>query len=119
MLQSLEISLYLLYLFATEPSAPRNVTVLEIASTYAIISWNVPEFPNGIVRNYTVTLTERGGDFMRKIFSVETSVNVTDLNPFVHYWVVVFAETIEIGDSSANITFRTSEESKLTFCDIR
>ena len=56
---------------------------------------------------------------MRKIFSVETSVNVTDLNPFVHYWVVVFAETIEIGDSSANITFRTSEESKLTFCDMR
>ena len=107
--------LLLLFFFATEPSAPRNVTVLEIASTYAIISWRAPEFPNGIVRNYTVTLTERGGHFMRNLATAETSVNATELSPFVHYWVVVFAETIEIGERSENITFRTSEESKLIF----
>ena len=103
----------MLFLFVTEPSAPRNVTVLEIASTFAIISWRAPEFPNGIVRNYTITLTERGGHFMRNVITAETSVNVTELSPFVHYWVVVFAETIGIGERSANITFRTSEESKL------
>lgn len=113
-----------MFIFDTEPSAPRNVTVLESASTYAIISWRAPEFPNGIIRHYTVTLSERGGHFMRSIVTAESTLNVTDLSPLVHYWVVVFAETIEIGDSSANITFRTGEESKLilwqpvSFCDM-
>ena len=103
----------MLLVSTTEPSAPRNLTVLEIASTYVIISWSAPEFPNGVVRNYTVTLTERGGHFMQNTVIADTSANITNLSPFVHYWLVVFAETIEIGDSSANITFRTSEESKL------
>ena len=104
----------LLMSFNAAPSVPRNVTVIEIASTYVIISWRAPEFPNGNIRNYTVSLTERGGHFMQIVLTNETLVNVTDLSPFVHYWVVVFAETIEIGEKSENITFRTSEESKPT-----
>jgi hypothetical protein len=48
--------------------------------------------------------------------TADTSVNITDLSPFVQYWLVVFAETIEIGDISVNMTFRTSEESKLIHC---
>lgn len=109
-------SLLLNYVFTTEPSAPRNVTVLEIASTYVIISWKAPELPNGIIRNYTVRLTERGNNFVQNRITADTSVNITDLSPFVQYSLVVFAETIEIGDISANITFRTSEESKLIHC---
>ena len=104
---------WMLFVSTTEPSAPRNLTVIEIASTYVIISWSAPEFPNGVVRNYIVTVTERGGHFMQNTVIADTSANLTNLRPFVHYWLVVFAETIEIGDSSTNITFRTSEESKL------
>ena len=103
----------MLFVSSTEPSAPRNLTVIEIASTYVVISWSAPEFPNGNVRNYIVTVTERGGHFMQNTVIADTSSNITNLRPFVHYWLVVFAETIEIGDSSTNITFRTSEESKL------
>lgn len=59
-----------------------------------------------------MSLTERGGQFQQIIVTSETLVNITNLSPFVHYWAVIFAETNEIGEKSANITFRTSEESK-------
>ena len=39
--------------------------------------------------------------------------NFTDLSPFVQYTVVVFAETVEIGESTS-ISLTTHEASKLT-----
>ena len=38
--------------------------------------------------------------------------NITELSPFVQYWVTVFAETVETGET-ANISLITREASKL------
>lgn len=107
--------LLFLLIYSLAPSAPRNVTVVDIASTYAIISWMLPEFPNGVIRRYTVSLVENGGRAEINITTTEISANVTGLRPLRHYWVVVFAETVTVGQGSANFTFRTSEESEQIF----
>lgn len=39
--------------------------------------------------------------------------NITGLSPFVQYWIIVFADTVETG-GSANISLTTREASKLT-----
>ena len=75
----------------------------------------LPEFPNGVVRRYTVSLVENGGHSEINITTTETSANITKLRPLVHYWVVVFAESIEIGQGSANFSFFTSEENSKLF----
>lgn len=95
------------------PSAPRNVTLQDINSTYAIIGWIEPEFPNGVVRRYILTLTNADDDGTeRNITTDELSVNVTGLVPFTEYWIVVFAETVAVGDGSSNISIRTPQDSK-------
>ena len=95
------------------PSAPRNVTLQDINSTYAIIRWIEPEFPNGIVRRYILTLTNTDDDGTeRNITTGQLSVNATELVPFTQYWIVVFAETVAVGDGSSNISIRTLQDSK-------
>lgn len=94
------------------PSVPTNVSIVEIASTYVLIIWSPPEFPNGLIRRYIVSLTDSRGDLILNTTSTETSANVTGLNPFTQYGVVVSAETVEVGEATSSITFRTSEESE-------
>ena len=97
----------------TAPSAPTNIATLEISSTYAIITWEAPEFPNGIIRSYTILLIGSTGDLILNTSTTDTASNITDLSPFIEYQVILFAETVETGES-ANISFVTSEASKLT-----
>lgn len=97
----------------TAPSAPTNITTLEITSTYAIIGWEAPEFPNGIIRGYTILLRGSSGDLILNTSTTDTASNITDLSPFIEYQVILFAETVETGES-ANISFITNEASKLT-----
>ena len=98
----------------TEPSAPVNVTITEIASTYILISWGPPEFPNGIIQSYTISISDRGGQHLSNVSTNDLSANVTGLTPFTHYNVAVFARTVEIGEASPTISFMTSEESEYT-----
>ena len=60
-----------------------------------------------------VLLRGSSGDLILNISTIEMASNITDLSPFVQYWVIVFAETVETG-GSANISFTTREASKLT-----
>ena len=88
-----------------------NVSITDIASTYVLIMWNLPEFANGVIQRYIVLLTDSRRESVLNITTTETSANVTGLNPFTHYGVSVSAETVEIGEASSKVTFRTSEES--------
>ena len=97
----------------TAPSAPTNIRTLEISSTHAIITWKAPEFPNGIIHSYTILLRGIAGDLILNMSTTDMESNITDLSPFIEYQVFVFAETVETGES-ANISFKTSEASKLT-----
>ena len=105
-------SFIFLILYCIAPSAPTNITAIEIASTYAIISWATPEFPNGIIRSYTVLVTKNNGVLVSNMSTPEMAVNITDLSPFVQYWLVVFAQTVEIGEGSANFSLLTAEAGK-------
>ena len=101
----------------TAPSAPTNVTVIEIASTYAVFQWEAPESPNGVIRRYILSLTDSRDSSVVSVYIADASeltTNVTGLDPFVQYWVMVFAETIEVGESSANFSFTTRQDSKLS-----
>ena len=102
--------------FTSAPSAPRNVTLREITSTYAVIQWIIPEFPNGIIQNYTLSLTDANDGTEMNITTDpdQLSVNVTGLDPFTHYWIVVYAETIAVGEGSSNFSIRTLQDSKRT-----
>ena len=84
----------------------------KIASTYATINWGGPEFPNGIIRRYTLSVIDSSNILQYNISTIEMMANITGLSPFMQYFVVVFAETVDIGEMSANVSFRTQEDSK-------
>ena len=94
------------------PTAPRSVTLQDISSTHAIIRWTEPEFPNGVIRRYILSLTSADDGTGRNITTDQLSVNITGLVPFTQYWIVVFAETVDVGDGSSNISIRTLQDSK-------
>lgn len=100
------------------PTAPRNVAVVDIGSTYANIIWLPPESPNGEMLVYTVSLTNSRNNGGTNFTSNELSANVTGLDPFVQYWVVVFAQTVEVGEGSSNLSFTTRQDSKPTLTHI-
>jgi hypothetical protein len=109
---NLQYSLHVRIHAPIAPSAPRNVTLQEITSTYAIIRWTVPEFPRGVIRNYILSLTTSDDGTDRNITTDQLSVNVTGLVPFMHYWIVVYAETVAVGEGSSNLSIQTLQDSK-------
>ena len=106
------------YISVTAPSAPVNVTVTEVGSTYVFIIWESPEFPNGIIQNYIVLVTGSDGESVSNISTSDLSTNVTNLLPFTPYFVEVFAETVEVGVASDSISFNTTEAVSLTKLEI-
>ena len=101
-----------MYVYRAAPSAPRNVTLREITSTYAVIDWVEPEFPDGVIRNYIVSLTNANDGTETIVTTDQLSANITGLDPFTQYWVVVFAETVAVGEGSFNFSIRTLQDSK-------
>ena len=101
-----------LYVSNTAPSAPTNITLEEVGSTYVVVSWGVPDFPNGIIRQYIVSLTDENGVLLSNISTSALSVNISQLAPFTHYQVTVVAETVDIGQDTADISFMTQESSE-------
>ena len=99
-------------MFIIAPSAPTNITLEEVGSTYAVISWGVPDFPNGIIRQYTVSLVDEAGVLTLNISTPALSVNITQLTPFTQYQAIVVAETVDVGQDGADISFRTQESSE-------
>ena len=49
------------------------------------------------------------GQMLSNISTPEMSVNITNLTPFTSYYVAVRAETVDIGESSDNLSFRTQQ----------
>ena len=59
-------------------------------------------------------VSENDGELVSNISTTDLFGNVTNLFPFTQYWGVVLAETVEVGEPSLNVTFTTSQDSKLT-----
>ena len=71
-----------------------------------------PEIPNGIIQNYTVMVTDTRDNSDTNFTTMDLTANLTGLDPFVLYRVVVFATTVEVGERSSNFTFTTQQDSK-------
>lgn len=71
-----------------------------------------PESPNGIIRNYTVSLTNANDGTEMVVTTDQLSANITGLDPFTRYWIVVFAETVAVGEGSSNFSIWTQQDSK-------
>ena len=85
---------------------PVNLTVAINNSTSVTLTWNTPVMPNGIIRNYTITILD---DNMNSIQSQTVSnlmALITQLTHNTSYVVNVSAVTVRSGDA-ASMTFTT------------
>ena len=95
------------------PTQPLNVTAAVINSTAVQASWQEPTFPNGIIKQYIVNISNGGvveasSTVTGDIFSADLS----GLQPYTLYSVQVYAVTVETGEPSDNVIVRTSEAGK-------
>ena len=95
------------------PTQPQGVTAEPINSTAVRASWQEPMFPNGIIRQYIVNISDGSIVVARSTVAGDIlSTAVSDLEPYTLYSVVVYAVTVETGEPSDIETVRTSEAGK-------
>ena len=95
------------------PTQPLNVIAEAINSTVVQASWQEPTFPNGIIREYIVNISN--GDVVEASSTVAGdifSADLSGLRPYTQYSVEVYAVTVETGEPSDIATVRTSEAGK-------
>ena len=95
------------------PTQPLNVRAEAINSTAVRATWQEPAFPNGIIRQYIVNISDRGiVEASSTLAGGVFSVDVSGLLPYTLYSVVVYAVTVETGEPSDSVTVRTLEAGK-------
>ena len=80
-----------------------------VKTTSMAISWEPPQDPNGIIRDYQVCYTSHGESELLVVGNI-TSTELTSLKPCTEYTVCVRAKTVDFGDHSTPITVSTLEE---------
>ena len=104
--------------FFSAPSAPpEELVVPTVSSTSFVLSWSPPPTSqqNGIIREYTVNITELQTGISIILNSTSTSVSVLSLHPYYTYECVVSAYTVGSGPYSEVFTITTSEDGMLYF----
>ena len=95
------------------PTQPLSITAEAINSTVVQASWEEPAFPNGIIRQYVVNISDGGiVEASSTVTGDIFSADVSGLRPYTLYSVVVYAVTMETGEPSDIVTVRTSEAGK-------
>ena len=98
-------------LYAAPLSPPSNVSGSAIDSTTLSLSWVAPPAPhNGIIRYYTVNLTETDTGVQILIESETTSIVISSLHPYYTYEVVVAAVTVANGPYSPPLVLQLPED---------
>ena len=104
--------------FFSAPSAPpEELFFPSVSSTSFVLSWSPPPTSqqNGIIREYTVNITELQTGTNIILNSTSTSVSVLSLHPYYTYECVVNAYTVGSGPYSEVFTIATSEDGMLHF----
>ena len=101
-------------LFLAAPSPPQDLNVTVLGPTQIFVMWLEPEFPNGIIRNYTLSVTdlEAGITTNYSVDGSEQSTVITGLDPYTLYSVTVRGITVVAGDPSLSVMERTDESSE-------
>lgn len=99
----------------TVSSEPQNLMVTT-TNTSALVTWNTPADPNGVISSYQVILTN-STDFTETAPDVDaltTEANFTNLRPFANYSVRVqpFTNNDTIAGTTASQSFTTDIGSK-------
>ena len=102
-----------LLLTSTAPSAPpQNVTVVDVQSTFIMLTWSPPpeEAHNGEIIHYAVTAVEIQTNQSATTTSTNTAITLGNLHPFYDYDITVAAFTIGIGPPSNSVVVHTLED---------
>ena len=98
---------------------PAGLAASWINSSAFFLSWNAPplEHQNGIIRSYTVHITEHNTS-MEILLSSPTAERVVEsIHPNYDYMCIVAATTIGLGPFSTSIVVRTSEDGKFVLLE--
>ena len=85
---------------------PLNLMVTINNSTSVTLTWNTPAMPNGVIRNYTITLLDDDMNSVQNQTLSNLMTVITQLTPNTSYVVNVSAVTVRSGDA-ASTTFTT------------
>ena len=97
------------------PTAPpQDIAVDQLSSTRMTLTWNPPPFEhiNGLIRYYTMQVTEMETQATFTVTSNTTEVTVEGLHPYYTYQCKIAAHTIDLGPFSNAITIQLLEESE-------
>lgn len=82
----------------TAPSAPLNLTTVEINAFDMTLEWSVPENENGIIQHYVFLYYELSApNTIINDTTTETTLTVENLRAFTEYVFRVYAVTVEEG----------------------
>ena len=97
------------------PSAPPvAVSHAQLNATFVVLQWSAPpsEHINGIIRAYTVTVSEHETGRSYNLSSPQTELSVGNLHPFYWYSFSVCAVTVAPGPCTDLHTLQTLEHGK-------
>ena len=85
-----------------------------VSSSGFLLLWSVPSMAdhNGIIRNYTIIVTEENTGRELVLTSSSTSQRIESLHPFYNYTCRVAAVTVGVGPFSLPVTITTAEDGK-------
>lgn len=100
--------------------APTDIGFVSVSSTSVLFVWKNPsrESLNGIVRSYSLQLTEEYTGKTLLVTSKSRQNLFEGLHPFYNYTLRVAAFTVAIGPFSDPFTVTTLPDSKAFYCDI-
>ena len=98
------------------PSAPLDVSAMSPVFSIILLTWTAPASPNGIIRDYQITIFPIAD--ISDVTTVSTrgstlEFSITGLTAFTNYSISILAITVAHGESSDSIIVRTNEGSEL------
>ena len=110
-ISTLNTSIFLLTHSAAPSSSPENVQISEVTATSFLLSWSAPADvdQNGLIRSYTLNVTELNTETWRLLTTSSNSQRLQSLHPYYNYTCVVSAVTVEAGPYSLPVTITTAE----------
>ena len=101
-------------MFVAPSSSPENVQLSAVSSSGFLLSWSAPPAVNhnGIIRNYTINITEENTGRWIQLTSNTNSQRVESLHPHYNYTCVVSAVTVAAGPYSSPVFVTTLEDGK-------
>ena len=96
---------------AAPSSPPRSFEAMVLSATSILFTWEPPppEYHNGIIRRYVVVLDSQDLSIKIRSYTSETSITVSNLNPYTVYLCTVAAETVLTGVESDVYEVQTHE----------